>query len=225
MEWRLQPLRRDSAPASHVPGNACPCPPRTPPRQQLKLPLLARSLPKVTADLGFTNRPLRMIEEDYDVGILPGTVTDESVIARPAGKITLILAAAPLLLQGQPAPKKPSDLNSWPWIGLSGHQFWSASAVRPCIPASARHPRCISPRGARRRAGSAQRASPSKSGRSATGFRRCRKSPRLPRGRLCLDTAFRAQQGKARPQCGGKGLRAAGRSVTGSSLRTESVSG
>lgn len=86
--------------------------------------------PKVTAELALTNRPLRMIEEDCDVGILPGTVTDESVIARPAGKITLILAAAPSLIEKQPSAKRPSDLKSWPWLALSGHQFWSASEIR-----------------------------------------------------------------------------------------------
>jgi DNA-binding transcriptional LysR family regulator len=37
--------------------------------------------PKVTAELGFTNRPLHMIQEGCDVGILSGKVTDEGVIA------------------------------------------------------------------------------------------------------------------------------------------------
>ena len=75
---------------------------------------------KVTAELSLTNRPLHMIQEGCDVGILPGKITDESVIARPAGRITLHLAAAPSLVQSRPAVKKPADLKSWPWIGLSG---------------------------------------------------------------------------------------------------------
>src|SRR6202048_3395297 len=37
---------------------------------------------KVTAELSLTNRPLHMIQEGCDVGILPGKITDESVIAR-----------------------------------------------------------------------------------------------------------------------------------------------
>jgi hypothetical protein len=36
-----------------------------------------------------SNRPMHMIQEGCDAGILPGKITDESVIARPAGKITL----------------------------------------------------------------------------------------------------------------------------------------
>ena len=71
-----------------------------------------------------------MIQEGCDVGILPGKITDESVIARPAGKITLHLAAAPSLVQSRPAVKEPADLKSWPWIWLSGGQFGSAKEFK-----------------------------------------------------------------------------------------------
>jgi len=85
---------------------------------------------KVTAELSLTNRPLHMIQEGCDVGILPGKISDESVIARPAGKITLCLAAAPSLVQSRPAVKKPADLKSWPWIGISHGHFSSAKEIR-----------------------------------------------------------------------------------------------
>ena len=75
---------------------------------------------KVTAELSLTNRPLHMIQEGCDVGILPGKIVDESLIARPAGKIAFHLAAAPSLVQSRPAVKEPADLKSWPWIALSG---------------------------------------------------------------------------------------------------------
>ena len=61
---------------------------------------------KVTAELSVSNRPLYMIQEGCDVGILPGKITDESVIAQPAGKITLYLAASPSLIESRPAVKK-----------------------------------------------------------------------------------------------------------------------
>ena len=80
---------------------------------------------KVTAELSLTNRPLHMIQEGCDVGILPGKITDESVIARPAGKITYHLAAAPSLVQSRPAVKEPADLKSWPWV-----QFGSAKEIK-----------------------------------------------------------------------------------------------
>jgi DNA-binding transcriptional LysR family regulator len=58
--------------------------------------------PKVTAELGLSSRPLHLIQEGCDVAILPGKITDESVIARPAGKITLELAASPSLVKERP---------------------------------------------------------------------------------------------------------------------------
>src|SRR6266403_4047996 len=65
--------------------------------------------PKVTAELALTNRPLHMIQEGCGVGILPSKITDESVIARPAGKITLCLAASPSLVESRPAVKQPAE--------------------------------------------------------------------------------------------------------------------
>jgi DNA-binding transcriptional LysR family regulator len=82
--------------------------------------------PKVTATLALTNRPLHMIEEGSDIGVLPGKITDESVIARPAATIALQLAASPLLSKSRPMPTKPTDLQSWPWVSLDGAQYWSA---------------------------------------------------------------------------------------------------
>lgn len=82
--------------------------------------------PKMTATLALNNRPLHMIQEGCDVGILPGKITDESVIARPAGEIILRLVAATSLVKNRPAVKTLDDLKSWPWISLAGSQFWNA---------------------------------------------------------------------------------------------------
>jgi DNA-binding transcriptional LysR family regulator len=43
--------------------------------------------------------------------------------------ITLHLAASPSLVQSRPTVKEPADLKAWPWIGLSGFQFWSAKQL------------------------------------------------------------------------------------------------
>ncbi|RYD30663.1 MAG: LysR family transcriptional regulator [Verrucomicrobiaceae bacterium] len=86
--------------------------------------------PKVTASLGISNRPLHMIQEGCDVGIQPGKITDENVVARPAGSIRLSLAASPALLARHATPKKPGDLNAWPWISLAGSQFWGPKEIR-----------------------------------------------------------------------------------------------
>ncbi|GAA5129765.1 LysR family transcriptional regulator [Luteolibacter yonseiensis] len=101
--------------------------------------------PKVTASLGISNRPLHMIQEGCDVGIQPGRITDESVIARPAGMIRLHLAASPSLAARFPAAEKPGDLKSWPWIGLAGSQFWSAKEIHLSAPGRAERSLPISP--------------------------------------------------------------------------------
>jgi DNA-binding transcriptional LysR family regulator len=86
--------------------------------------------PKVTAELGLNSRPLRMIHEGCDVAILPGRITDESVIARPAGKITLELVASPSLVKERPLVRAPGDLKSWPWIMIAGFQFWNTKEIK-----------------------------------------------------------------------------------------------
>ena len=86
--------------------------------------------PKLTVEIALTNRPLHMLREGADIAILPGKITDESVIARPAGLIALHLAAAPSLVEKHPMVKELADLKSWPWLSLSGTQFWSAKEVR-----------------------------------------------------------------------------------------------
>lgn len=100
--------------------------------QWVVTPLVSQFLqsnPKVTATLAMNNRPLQMIQEGCDVGILPGKITDESVIARPAGAMTLHLAASTALVKSRPAVKDLADLKSWPWISVAGSQFWSAREI------------------------------------------------------------------------------------------------
>ena len=100
--------------------------------QWIVTPLVSQFLqknPKVTATLALNNRPLQMIQEGCDVGILPGKITDESVIARPAGSITLHLVASSVLVKRRPPVKTLADLKSWPWIGLAGLQFWSHKEI------------------------------------------------------------------------------------------------
>jgi len=86
--------------------------------------------PRITVDLALTNRPLHMLREGCDIGILPGKITDESVIARPAGRATLHLAASPGLIKRHPAARELADLKCWPWISLGGRQFWSATEIK-----------------------------------------------------------------------------------------------
>lgn len=100
--------------------------------QWIVTPIVSRFLqlhPNVTASLSLTNRPLHMMQEGCDVGILPGRIIDESAIARPAGSVRLHLVAASSLVKNKPTVKSPADLEAWPWIALAGSQFWSAKEI------------------------------------------------------------------------------------------------
>jgi DNA-binding transcriptional LysR family regulator len=82
-----------------------------------------RANPGVTAELGYTNRPVQMIEEGYDAGVVAGRITDERVVARSAGTIRRYLVAAPELVAQKPPARKPAHLKTWPWAALAGGQF------------------------------------------------------------------------------------------------------
>ena len=85
--------------------------------------------PKVTAELGYTNRPLHMIQEGCDVGIITGEIVDDSVIARPIGEILRYPVAAPSLVQSRSPVNAPADLQDWPWLSLSGTHFGGSQEV------------------------------------------------------------------------------------------------
>jgi DNA-binding transcriptional LysR family regulator len=85
--------------------------------------------PKVTVELGYNNRPLHMIQEGCDAGLIVGDLTDDSVVARSAGKVARYLVASPAFVKGRPAVKQPSDLKSWPWLALAGAQFGGSKTV------------------------------------------------------------------------------------------------
>jgi DNA-binding transcriptional LysR family regulator len=101
--------------------------------------------PKMTATLAMANRPLHMIQEGCDVGILPGKITDESVIARPAGEIILQLVASAALAKSRSAVKNLTDLKSWPWVSIAGSQFWSAKEITLSDPNGKAQTMSISP--------------------------------------------------------------------------------
>jgi DNA-binding transcriptional LysR family regulator len=101
--------------------------------QSIVTRLISRFLqanPKVTAELGLNSRPLQLIQEGCDVAILPGRITDERVIARPAGKLILELVASPYLVKERSPVKVPADLQSWPWITIAGFQFWNTKELK-----------------------------------------------------------------------------------------------
>lgn len=64
-----------------------------------------------------------MIEEGCDVGVIAGTLTDEAVIARRAGRIVRYPVASAEFLRARSAPREPGDLAGWPWLALASSRF------------------------------------------------------------------------------------------------------
>jgi DNA-binding transcriptional LysR family regulator len=85
--------------------------------------------PAVHLDLRYSNRPMHMIEEGCDTGIIAGTLTDDRVVARSLGEIKRYPVASASFIKDHTALTKPKSLRDCPWIALSGSQFGGSSEV------------------------------------------------------------------------------------------------
>ncbi|OAJ61159.1 LysR family transcriptional regulator [Paraburkholderia ginsengiterrae] len=83
------------------------------------VPLIAgfkRSYPKVTLDVTLTERPVDLVADGYDLGIVvPYMVTSETTVVRLLERMRVVIVAAPEYLQRTSIPRHPSD--------LANHQF------------------------------------------------------------------------------------------------------
>jgi DNA-binding transcriptional LysR family regulator len=85
--------------------------------------------PAVRVELGYSNRPLHMIEEGCDAGIIAGTLTDERVVARSLGDIKRYPVAAPSFARQIKGISRPEGLGECPWIALASSQFGGSREV------------------------------------------------------------------------------------------------
>lgn len=79
--------------------------------------------PGVTAELSYSNRPVQMIEEGYDLGIVAGYVPDDRLVVRTILQMERQVLATPTLLRRMGRPRDTAALASWPWATLSSRQF------------------------------------------------------------------------------------------------------
>ncbi|MBN3761890.1 LysR family transcriptional regulator [Burkholderia sp. Ac-20365] len=95
------------------------------------VPLIAEfklAHPKITLDVTLTERPVDLVADGYDLGIVvPYMLTSETAVVRLLERIPVILVASPQYLQRTPAPNHPSE--------LANHQFvaMSPSLRRPSV--------------------------------------------------------------------------------------------
>ncbi len=84
--------------------------------------------PDISIALSYSNRPVHMIEEGHDLGIVAGHITDDSIIAKPVGRIQRCVVASPAFLHGKQI-RSPKDIEHLPWITLQGDQFNSSRSI------------------------------------------------------------------------------------------------
>lgn len=72
--------------------------------------------PHVAVSISFTDRPVRLIEDGFDMNIRVGWLQDSSMMSRKLGEIDRALVAGVRYAASRPAPNHPSDLEEWDWI-------------------------------------------------------------------------------------------------------------
>ena len=76
----------------------------------------ASAYPKVDLDFDFSDRPSDVIRDGFDVAIRAGWLDDSDLMVRTIGHVDRFLVASPSYFETMPAPKTPSDLETWDWI-------------------------------------------------------------------------------------------------------------
>jgi DNA-binding transcriptional LysR family regulator len=86
-----------------------------------------RNFPNVSVALTLLDRPVDLIEEDLDVAIRIGTLSEGSAIATRVGAVHRVVVAAPAYLAKRGTPQVPADLGAHAVIaftGISGVDRW-----------------------------------------------------------------------------------------------------
>ncbi|GIQ78313.1 LysR family transcriptional regulator [Bradyrhizobium sp. RD5-C2] len=79
--------------------------------QPIVMEFLAK-FPEVDVQLGLQDRPVNFWEEQIDVALRIGELTDSSLIAVKAGEIRRVMCASPDYLKSRGAPRSPGDLST-----------------------------------------------------------------------------------------------------------------
>lgn len=81
-----------------------------------KLAQFAKTHPRVTLGLHFSDRPSDLIRDGYDVAIRAGWLEDSELLARNIGTAPRLLVASADYCGARPVPTHPDDLAHWDWV-------------------------------------------------------------------------------------------------------------
>lgn len=79
----------------------------------------ARLHPHVALSISFTDRPVGLIEDGFDLNIRVGWLDDSSMMSRKLGHIERALVCSADYAASHPKPNKPDDLEDWDWISYA----------------------------------------------------------------------------------------------------------
>jgi DNA-binding transcriptional LysR family regulator len=77
-----------------------------------ELPAFLQSHPEITVELDFSDRPVDLVAEGYDVAVRTGAVTDSQLITRLLTRGAQVTFAAPAYLGAHGTPGTPEELRS-----------------------------------------------------------------------------------------------------------------
>lgn len=75
-----------------------------------------RQYPQVTISISYTDHPVRLLEDGFDLNIRIGWLDDSSMMSRKLGEYKRILVAGTEYAASRPSPVHPTDLKAWDWI-------------------------------------------------------------------------------------------------------------
>jgi DNA-binding transcriptional LysR family regulator len=74
------------------------------------LPAFMATYPELELEVSSTDRQVDLVQEGFDCVLRLGPVSDETLIARPLGKLRIVNAASPAYLARYGVPRSPGDL-------------------------------------------------------------------------------------------------------------------
>ncbi|MEM1387607.1 MAG: LysR family transcriptional regulator [Pseudomonadota bacterium] len=79
----------------------------------------AKTHPRVSLKLDFSDRPRQLIKDGFDVAIRAGWLKDSELMTRNIGYVDRLLVASPDYVAARGTPSAPADLEAWDWIAFA----------------------------------------------------------------------------------------------------------
>ncbi|MEM9574383.1 MAG: LysR family transcriptional regulator [Pseudomonadota bacterium] len=93
--------------------------------------------PRVTLSINYTDRPVRLVEDGFDMNIRVGWLADSALMSRKLGEEGRMLVAGKEYAAAKPKPRRPSDLEGWDWIRYAQRadtiEFTSANGTKASV--------------------------------------------------------------------------------------------